>query len=353
MFLTYRHLDLQLRRRTFQREFDVNPTWILRGSFSEREVREIMGQLIVASLTYSLPLTLATLTLGYFVARKSLRPISRLNQQLEAVGPRTLDKRVELAEADEQFRDLLHHLNAMLARLEQSFSEMSEYAAKVAHELRTPLTILRLKVEQAQGRIEEGLAEELESELHRLAHVVDQSLLIAKADQGRLRWISEPFDFCTMLSDVVKDFRLLADYEGRNLECQFAVRCIVNADQRYCRQIVHTLLSNALTHGRADIRIRLIQCDTRVRFTVLNHVRHEPKRADQTLGLGLRVVQALLKQQPTLRFRRRQGTRYHATCLTFPSTPLESIMPEQTEGAPKLSGVASQYETTPAMGAVI
>ena len=42
-----------------------------------------------------------------------------------------------------------------------TFAEMSEYAAKVAHELRTPLTILRLKVEQSEGRIEAVLAEGL------------------------------------------------------------------------------------------------------------------------------------------------------------------------------------------------
>ena len=348
MWLTYRHLDLELRRKTFQREFDVNPNWILHGSFSEGEIRQIMSQLITASLIYSLPLVLMTVLLGYYIARKSLRPISRLNQQLQAVGPRTLHTRVELPEADEQFRDLLHHLNDMLARLEKSFAEMSDYAAKVAHELRTPLTILRLKVEQARGKIESGLAEEFEDELHRLAHVVDQSLLIAKADQGRLQWRAEAFDLSAVLTDLVRDFRLLADDEGRHFSFEPSAPCRVRTDRRYCRQIVHTLLSNALTHGRGPIQIRLNQREGQARFTVLNQVRHEPNTHDQTLGLGLRVVRALLKQQPGLHFRRHHGAHFHAACLVVPALPAGMDTSEKPEEESGRSESIGQGRTIPA-----
>jgi signal transduction histidine kinase len=326
MGLTYRHLDLELRRKTFQREFNVNPDWILHGSFSEEEIREIMTQLITASLIYSLPLVLVTLLLGYYIARKSLRPIGNLNRQLQVVGPKTLHRRVELPEADEQFRDLLDHLNAMLGRLQRSFSEMSEYSAKVAHELRTPLTILRLKVEQSNGKIEPVLAEELEGELHRLAHVVDQSLLIAKAGQGRLTWESRLLDLSAMLTDLVKDFRLLADDEGRSFEFDPPGECAVRTDPHHCRQIIHALLSNALGHGIGPIRIRLQVRGTRARFTVLNRVRDEPAPQNQTLGLGLRVLEALLSQQPEIRFRRRQGGRYHVVSLTFPREHREAAV---------------------------
>jgi len=318
IFFTYRHLDLELRRKTFQKEDNINPKWILHGSYAEQEVKEVMAELVVASLTYSLPLVLVTLLLGYFIARKSLSPIDSLNRQLEGISTPTLQRRVALPEADEQFRDLLGHLNDMLGRLEQSFAEMSGYAAKVAHELRTPLTILRLKVEQSEGRIEPDLAEELQSELHRLSHVVDQALLIAKAQQKRLAWEPEPFDLSVMLVELVRDFHLLASEEGRDLELQAASGCRVETDSEYCKQILHALLSNALMHGRGAIRIRLCDRAGSVRLTMLNRVRQSPRPDSQTLGLGLRVVEALLSLQPALRFRQHHGDRYHATRLSFP-----------------------------------
>lgn len=330
ILFTFRRLDLELRRGTFEREQNINPNWILRGSYSEEEVQDIMSTLIQSSLIASLPVVLLVLILGYVVARQSLRPIEALNRQLQDISPRTLGRKVELAEGDEQFVSLLRHLNEMLARLDASFGEMSEYAAKVAHELRTPLTILRHKIEQSQGRIEPELAESLQEELLRLSHVVDQSLLIAKAGQGRLAWALQPFDLSALLADVVQDFDLIASVDNRKLLLAAQPSCVVQSDPRYCKQILHTLLTNALLHGRGDIRVRLRRRGQQVRFTLVNALRSTPTRSDLTLGLGLRVVRALVAQQPALRFRQHHGTRTHATSLIVPVTPAARETPAVT-----------------------
>jgi signal transduction histidine kinase len=321
MLFTFRRLDLELRRGTFEREQNINPNWILRGSYSEEEVQEIMATLVQSSLMASLPVVLIILALGYVIARQSLRPIEVLNRQLQDISPRTLGRKLELGEGDEQFVSLLRHLNEMLARLDASFGEMSEYAAKVAHELRTPLTIMRHKVEQSQGRIDPDLAESLQEELLRLSHVVDQSLLIAKAGQGRLAWNLEAFDLSALLAEVVQDFDLLAAADGRKLQLAAAPDCVVQTDPRYCKQILHALLTNALIHGRGDIRVRLRRRGEQVRFTLMNVMRSNPTKPELTLGLGLRVVRALVAQQPALRLRQHHGRRAHATMLVLPVAP--------------------------------
>jgi len=224
----------------------------------------------------------------------------------------------------------------MLVRLDASFGEMSEYAAKVAHELRTPLTIIRHKVEQSQGRIDPELAESLQDELLRLSHVVDQSLLIAKAGQGRLVWNLESFDLAAILSELAHDFDRLASADGRKLRLVAEHSCAVLSDRRYCRQILHTLLTNALIHGRGDIAVRLRRRGSRARFTLVNHTRSSPTRSELTLGLGLRVVRALIEQQPDMRFRQHHGRRTHATVLVFPapSSGLETSPPAPAQFEP-------------------
>ncbi|KAB2674820.1 MAG: HAMP domain-containing protein [Verrucomicrobia bacterium] len=325
MGLTYSNLDQELRRKSFGTEATTRENWRLRGSLTEEEIREIMNDLVVAGLTFSLPMVLALLLLGWWIARKSLSPIGSLNTQLMAVSTRNLDRRVELAEADEQFRDLVRHLNDMLGRLRTSFGEMSEYAARVAHELRTPLTILRLKVEQSDGRIDPELAEELHGELHRLTHVVDQSLLIAKADQGRLQWDRRAVDIAALLDDLIRDFRLLAAEEKRELRLeQPGGSCWVNVDPRYGKQILHSLLTNSLVHGRGPICIRLRVAGQRVRLTILNQVRHTTP-AGHTLGLGLRVVRALVALPGNLGFRQRQGRVWHLSRLELPLEPVQRV----------------------------
>ncbi len=331
MGLTYSTLDQELRRKSYGAELTTRPNWIVRGSYTEEEIREIMSELVVAGLTFSLPLVLVSMLLGWWLARQSLSPISSLNAQLLTVSPRNLGRRVELPEADEQFRDLVRHLNDMLGRLQTSFNEMSEYAARVAHELRTPLTIIRLKVEQSDARIDPELAEEIQEELHRLTHVVDQSLLIAKADQGRLQWERTVLDLSALLDDLVRDFQLLAAEEARDLRLEQPGPCWVTLDPRYGKQILHALLTNTLVHGRGAIRIRLRVRGRQARLSVLNPVRKRPAATTHNLGLGLRVVRALVALPGHIQFRQHQGHKWHLSRLTLPLEPAPASVPSRSD----------------------
>lgn len=321
MWVSYKQLDRDLRHKAFSKEQNIRPEWIVKGSYAEEEVDQIMADHILMTLSYSLPLMLVAIFLGYWLAKKSLSPIESLNQQLQAVNVAALEKPVSLPEADQQLRDLVQHLNDMLARLKTSFVELEQYAARVAHELRTPLTIMSLKVEQAEPVLGLDLADEMQGELRRLAHVVDQSLLIAKAGQGRLSWQMERFDLEPVVSEIVRDFHLLADGEGREVRLDASPGCWVEADPKYCRQVFHGLLTNALTHGRGPIRVRLVRRGRMVWFAMCNEVRQTPAPGALTLGLGLRVVRALLSQRSEIRFRQHAGKRTHATRIGFPVAP--------------------------------
>ncbi len=315
---TYHQMEVELRQKHWQRDYPDHPDWKLHGSFSEGEVRDIMGELVEGWIGYSLPLIALTLVLGYYIARKSLRPIQRVNQQLQGISSKTLGQKIVLTEGDKEFRALLEHINDLLARLNSSFSEMSEYAAKVAHELRTPLAIMRLKLEQADTKIEPDLSEDLQEELHRLTHVVDQSLLIAKAEQGRLVWHPQVFDLSAMVADVSKDFELLAAESGRSVRLRAKSECLVNSDAIYFKQVLHNLLTNALKHGQGDIVVRVLRKERRGGLIVFNRVPNPPVRAEKTLFLGLRVVNALLSHQPDIEFRSGARNGHYAARVRFP-----------------------------------
>jgi signal transduction histidine kinase len=196
---------------------------------------------------------------------------------------------------------------------------MNNYAAKVAHELRTPLAILRLKVEHAGHSIAPELAEELHAELHRLAYVVDQSLLIARAEHGRLNLQRTPCDLRGVVSDILEDFKLLARDQNRQLKFVSPSGVLVVADQRHLRQMIHNLLTNALKHGQGDFTVRIKASVTRPSVAVVNRVEWCPVNVEHTLGLGLRVVQVLLHLDPNVRFRHRRGNSYYAVRLSFPA----------------------------------
>lgn len=320
MLLSYQLLEKELRQKSWQKDYPEHPDWTLHGSFSETEVRDIMTELFEAIMMGAAPLLVTAVLLGWWLARKSLSPISNVNHQLKAKTPANLAQPLKLPEADVEFRELLVQLNDLLARLDASFAEMNNYAAKVAHELRTPLAIMRLKVEQAGHRIAPELAEELEGELHRLTHVVDQSLLLARAEQGRLTAQREPCDLAAVVADLVEDFALLAREENRRLMRISPASAWVMADARHLRQVVHNLLSNALKHGQGDFWVRVRQCRARAALSIINRVEFCTLDLDRSLGLGLRVVAVLLRLDSDVRFQRRRGLAYHAVRLSFPVT---------------------------------
>jgi len=317
VIFTYRILDAELRNKSWRQNYPDHPDWKLHGSYSEEEIQDIMGELVETSLIYGLPLALAALLIGYWLARKSVRPIARVNEQLHSIHAPDLSQRVGLPEMDEEFRDLVHHINSLLARLEKSFNDMSEYAAKVAHELRTPLAILRLKVEQAGQQIQPELAEELQAELHQLSHVVDQSLLIAKAEQGRLVLQPQRFDLGRLVAEMAEDFSLLAQEEGRVVNLGYMPPAEVVADAKYIRQIVHSFFANALKHGQGEIRVSLRSSNASYRLTVTNRRRSSTSTPPETLGLGSRVVDTLLSLDPAIKCRRRHSLNCYAVQLAF------------------------------------
>ena len=314
--LTYQALDLELRRKSIARDYPTHPDWKLHGSFSKEEVRDIMTELMEKALVFSLPLVGLALAMGYWLARKSVAPIASVNEQLRNIQSKTLQQRITLAEADVEFRDLVHHINDLLARLEDAFGKVTEYSARVAHELRTHLAILRLKIERSDSRIAPELAEELQDELSRLTHVTEQLLLIAKAEQRRVVFEYRELDLSALVTDLAQDFRLIAHESQRELRLDVPTHCWISADVRYLKQILHNLLTNAHRHGSGGVMVRLRARGNSCSLFIANRV--GPHRGKlQSLGLGLRVVQALLNLDTGINYSVRQQRGLYVASLQF------------------------------------
>lgn len=318
VFATRHHLEEELHQKNWKHDYPTHPDWKLHGSYSEAEIDDILGELTEGALLYGLPVAAGVAALGYWLARKSVQPISSLNKQLQGIDALHLAQRIDIPEIDREFRDLVGHINALLDRLQVAFSEMSEYAAKVAHELRTPLSILRLKVEQAASSLPADFLEELDSQLHQLRHVVDQSLLIAKAEQGRVALNRTKFDLAAIVSDIGEDFSRLAQEDNRSLELEEVPPTWVYADLMYARQMIHSFFSNAYKHGKGAIHVGINPGDRTWILCIRNPIRSSPGEAADTLGLGLRVVDSLLKLQPEMKCRRTQSAQEFRVELEFP-----------------------------------
>jgi len=309
------HLDYELRKEKWERTHPAHPDWILHGSFTDREVHDILGELLQFWLVIGVPVMAIALLAAYFLARQSTKPVRDVNRQLAGLGPARLSDRVHAPDADPEFAELVRHLNALLARLQASFSALQEYTSEVAHELRTPLQLMRLQVESNAAKMDPELAEELQQELARLSNYVERALLMARAEQGRLETQPEPVPLKSFLEDVTEPFARLAETDGRRLRWSCPADLAISTDRDLLKRILFNLLNNAASHGTGDILLR-VRVRARSAMILVGNAcsGRQPKSG---LGIGLRLVHALAQQLPGTRFATRRQAWFWAR-LRFP-----------------------------------
>jgi signal transduction histidine kinase len=292
----HRHLDYELRQEKWELTTPDHRDWVLHGSFTDKEVQDILGELVKFWILVGVPLVGLALVSAYFIARRSDRPLREVNRQLARLGPATLAERLQAPDMDPEVGELVRHVNDLLARLELVFTHLREYTAQVAHELRTPLQLMRLRIEANAARMSPELAEELQEELARLSSYVETALTMARAEQGRLEVRPEPLALKELLTDVLEPFSRLAEAQGRRLLWFCPLNVIIQADRGMLKQILFNLLSNALKHGEKDILLRVRARPRSVSLLVGNRAAERTQASQQGLGIGLRLVRALANQ---------------------------------------------------------
>jgi heavy metal sensor kinase len=128
---------------------------------------------------------------GWVLARRSLRPVSRLTSEADRIGMRRLTDRLPVPATGDEVARLASTLNAMLARIETGVEEQRRLVADASHELRTPLAAMgaELDVSLRADKLDPAAREVLRStreEVYRLSGTVDGLLTLARADRGAL-----------------------------------------------------------------------------------------------------------------------------------------------------------------------
>jgi signal transduction histidine kinase len=312
------HLDYELRKEKWERSNPAQPDWVLHGSFTDKEVHDILGELLQFWVIVGVPSVGLALLAAYFLGRQSTRPVRNLNAQLASLGAASLGRRLYAPDASPEIAELVEHLNELLGRLETSFAQLAEYSGQVAHELRTPLQLMKLQVELNASKMEPELAESLQEELARLSNYVENALMIARAEQGRLETNPEPLTLKDFLADMVEPFSRLAAANRRRFLWSCPNEATAWSDRDLLKQILFNLLNNALQHGREDILLRVRPCGGRLWFLIGNRSVLGGSQDGNGLGIGLRLVRALVSQLDGTRLTFRK-TSYFWARLCIPS----------------------------------
>ena len=134
-----------------------------------------------------------------------------------------------------------------------AWQRQRDFASDASHELRTPLAVVHAAGEVLRQRLPAGSPEgetldDLVAASGRMRDLVDDLLLLARADSGRLDLTLEPVDLATLARESVEQMRLLAG--GLHLSYHGPAAAWVIGDRRRLVQVLTILLDNAIVHHR-------------------------------------------------------------------------------------------------------
>jgi signal transduction histidine kinase len=288
---------------------------------------ELIGYLQIARLLTEYDLTLSNLSqmlwwaaivavilslfLGDWLMQSSLRPLYEIEKAAASITKADdLGRRVPDTGRRDEIGSLANALNYSLARLEDSFRAQQRFLADISHELRTPLTTIRGNVDliRRMGEADEESLDDIQQELNRMTRLVEDLLLLARADAGSLPMQRQPVQLDTIFADVYRQFSRLEEPVKLVMGGFDQVQVMGDADR--LKQLLINLVSNGIkytldggtvtmTLQQAEGKAQLIISDTGVgipetdlpyvfeRFYRVDKSRHSTGKGGTGLGLAI------------------------------------------------------------------
>lgn len=219
--------------------------------FVDEERNRISGDLRIQGLVTAAVIAAAVL-ISWITAGRLLRPLRSVTDTARTISEHDLSQRIPV-ENDDEVGELAETFNQMLDRLEQSFASQRSFIDDAGHELRTPITIimgqLELMGDSAEDR-EQTLAV-VNDELARMARIVEDLLLLAKAEQANFI-TREPVEVSELTADLFVKARTLGE---RAWVFDGTATGTAELDQQRLHQAVLNLARNAVEHTDAGTEV--------------------------------------------------------------------------------------------------
>jgi two-component system OmpR family sensor kinase len=204
--------------------------------------------------------TLLAVFAGVMIARRAMRPIASLTAAArEIAATRDPSQRMPEPKADDEVGELARTLEEMLRSLDAARAEREgvmqkqrEFVADASHELRTPLTSVLANLELLQASLRRGDQAEdgeiVDSALRsskRMARLVADLLLLARADAGRLQ-AHRPVDLAEIAGEAAAEAAPLMGDRELHVDNERPLRVEGSRDELH--RMVLNLLDNAIRH---------------------------------------------------------------------------------------------------------
>ena len=255
-----------------------NLLYIVQVGTSMESVGETLQRFLVL-LVVAIPIALAvSLAGGWFLAGRALRPVDKITLAAQRIAAGDLSQRLSMPAAHDEIGRLAATFNNMIGRLDTSFRQIRQFTSDASHELRTPLTVMKgetdlvLRRPRSLDDYKSVLESNLE-EIDRMTRIVDELLFLSRADMGEVRVESLPVAMESLVEDIHRQAKLLA--QDRNIEVLLGtvMPVVVQGDDLRLRELLLNLVENAMkySHPGGKVEISLLNDGREARLSVTDY----------------------------------------------------------------------------------
>ncbi|WP_132321983.1 sensor histidine kinase [Kribbella turkmenica] len=276
--------------------------------------RETVGTVTQYLLT-GFPLLLAVVGVaGWLLVGRALGPVERIRSRVQGIGAGDLTERVPVPATRDEIARLAATMNEMLDRLQAGQETQRRFVADASHELRSPLATLAAALEVAEadstGRAWQDSRPVLVAETDRMRRLVEDLLLLAKADDTGLRMQRTEVDLDHLVEAEIRRLR----NAGSGLTITGDIRPVrVVGDPARLGQVIRNLVDNAVLAAHTAVALATAEHDGFAVLTITDDgdgipeadrvrvferfVRLDASRARGSggSGLGLSIVQEITR----------------------------------------------------------
>lgn len=190
---------------------------------------------------------------AHVLSTKALAPVTNIIQLTHQIEAGHLSRRLPHPGVHDEIGSLVDTLNHMLARIEASFEAMKRFTSDASHELRNPLATLRntvdVMLEMPRTSEEKDAAlQSIGEEVDRIRSMVEDLLLLARADSGRVVMQMGPVSLAFILEAQVEAYQAKAQERNIRMVLGTLLPDEVLGNERWLLQVAGNLLGNAINY---------------------------------------------------------------------------------------------------------
>jgi len=221
----------------------------------------MLKQKIIRIFFASFPfVVLISVIFVYLFTQRFMKTVEVITSTTASITSRNLNERIPVPAGKDEVTNLIVTINAMIDRLEKSFTMIRQFSQDAAHELRTPLTIIRGEMENLmmQKRLSKANAMSFESvleEIHYLSSIVNKLLLLHSLDINEDKYSFTAVDLSMIVNDLTDDAKLLANKKNIKVGYEHTGQLTIRGNEDLLGQMISNLIDNAVKYTHDNCRI--------------------------------------------------------------------------------------------------